>query len=507
MLNSAWDLPFMALSSRIKEFLGGKMSKYSLSDCDTFAQVKGGQCLALVYTSTNAKMEWKCKSGHTWFANFANVKRGTWCPVCSKRSKLSLEDCHIAAQMKEGICLSDRYVNISTKLNWMCKAGHTWLATFNDIKNNDSWCAKCANNKKRTIEECKALAISKEGKCLSEKYVNSKTPVIWECKYGHIWEANFNNVSHGNSWCPLCSNRVPLGLEECIRISTEREGKCLSVVYTNSTKPLTWECRYGHTWEANLNNVKNGTWCPICSRHFKYTIDDCKKDATDRNGACLSEIYFDVSTVMEWLCDKGHIWKCAYTNIKHDNLWCPKCNGVTVITIDDCKKLGTDREGECLSTKYKSYDNHLLWKCKDGHEWEATFGNIRKGSWCPICSSGRSEKLARDILEKISGGKFPKQRPRWLNGLELDGYNNDLQIGFEYQGIQHVEYIPHFHRTKDSFIMQIERDRLKMELCKNMNVNVIYIPHIYNFRNETKMKEFIELKYVMLCQNVEIIFV
>ena len=48
------------------------------------------------------------------------------------------------------------------------------------------------------------------------------------------------------------------------------------------------------------------------------------------------------------------------------------------------------------------------------------------------------------FFEKIYNKKFAKCKPLWLKNqrgsqLELDGYNDELKIAFEYQGRQHYE--------------------------------------------------------------------
>lgn len=39
---------------------------------------------------------------------------------------------------------------------------------------------------------------------LSKEYKNSNTNLCWQCSFGHIWEATFHNVKHGQTWCPKC---------------------------------------------------------------------------------------------------------------------------------------------------------------------------------------------------------------------------------------------------------------------------------------------------------------
>ena len=45
-----------------------------------------------------------------------------------------------------------------------------------------------------------------------------------------------------------------------------------------------------------------------------------------------------------------------------------------------------NKEGDCLSEKYISYTEKLIWICKYGHQWASTPKNIFKGRWCPECA-------------------------------------------------------------------------------------------------------------------------
>jgi hypothetical protein len=48
------------------------------------------------------------------------------------------------------------------------------------------------------------------------------------------------------------------------QIASDRDGKCLSEEYINATTKITWECSEGHIWDAIPNNIKRGSWCPHC---------------------------------------------------------------------------------------------------------------------------------------------------------------------------------------------------------------------------------------------------
>ncbi len=117
---------------------------------------------------------------------------------------------------------------------------------------------------KGTIREMQLLAKSKEGICLSKTYINSKTKLCWECKYGHRWQATPLSVKNRKSWCPVCACNQPLGIDEMHRLATIEKGKCLSKDYVNVKTKLSWECKEGHRFEATPVSIRMGVWCKKC---------------------------------------------------------------------------------------------------------------------------------------------------------------------------------------------------------------------------------------------------
>ena len=98
-------------------------------------------------------------------------------------------------------------------------------------------------------------------------------------------------------------------------------------------------------------------------------------------------------------------------------------------------------------------------------------------------AESRGEGICRKVLEDVYERKFPSTRPDFLKNpesgcnLELDGYCEELQIGFEYNGIQHYIYPNWAHRDKLSFDKQVRRDQYKIEACDQSGVYLISIPY------------------------------
>jgi len=138
-------------------------SSKNLEEMQEIAKSRGGRCLSENYINIYTKLAWQCKKSHIWKANSHDIKRGTWCPICSVErakhdwknqagtasefQKSELDNLKGLAKMKDGECLSDKYVNNSTSLRWRCGKGHLWEAIPSSIKRG-SWCPKCSRNKR-----------------------------------------------------------------------------------------------------------------------------------------------------------------------------------------------------------------------------------------------------------------------------------------------------------------------------------------------------------------------
>lgn len=94
------------------------------------------------------------------------------------------------------------------------------------------------------------------------------------------------------------------------------------------------------------------------------------------------------------------------------------------------------------------------------------------------------EEQCRAVLESLFPGyKFPSCRPDWLinprtkQPLELDGYNEDLRLAFEYNGEQHYIYPNKFHRSTREFLDYKRRDLIKRLLCDDHGVYLLVVPY------------------------------
>jgi len=418
------------------------MNKY-LCSLQKIAESRGGLCLSGKYINSKAKLKWQCREGHVWEATPDNIAQGKWCPYCAGR-KQTIKDMIQLAERKGGECLSKEYVSGKTKLKWKCTKGHIWKATPSNVKSG-SWCSICGRQKaadlrRGTLEEMQRVAGSRNGRCLSEEYVDSLTKLTWQCEEGHLWEATPGNIKQGK-WCPYCGGTHVSSIEEIRSLALKRGGKCLSSKYVNKRTKLKWRCKEGHIWDAPADSIKSGHWCPVCG---------IKKRSDAQRG-----------------------------------------------TLEEIQQIAEERGGRCLSKHYVGSHRKLGWQCAAGHIWEAEPSHIKNGTWCPECAAGIGERICRAFFEQLFGKKFPKARPIWLRSqhntqLELDGYCRALGMAFEYQGVQHYRYVEFFHGKTDEFEKRKDLDQIKRRLCASRGVNLLEVPEIPHYLSLVQLKQFLK---------------
>lgn len=291
------------------------------------ALARGGVCLSETYHNLATRLSWRCAVGHEWLADPYRIIRGSWCPVCARLQRRdTLETAQQVAAERGGRCLSTHYESRRVPMEWQCHLGHRWLATFGSIKQR-SWCPSCFRMRKRdTLEEMQEIAIQRGGRCLSDSYIDSAHALLWECEQGHRWKAVPASVKH-RSWCPVCVVKKRCRtLEDVQAAARARGGECLSTEYINGTTPLTWRCAKGHAWEAPAAGVLQGAWCRQCYYDsMRSNIKAMKNMARARGGDCLSKEYVDSATKLQWQCSIGHTWYAIPHSITQGR-WCPECS-------------------------------------------------------------------------------------------------------------------------------------------------------------------------------------
>lgn len=388
--------------------------------------------------------------------------------------------------------------------------------------------------KKLTLEYFQKIAKQKHGVCLSKKYIDIKTHLLWKCERNHIWKAIPDVIKRG-SWCHECAGsshklKSTHGqtryTKEILKIITTKNGSLISPkVIKSSTQPIFIRCNKHGKFKTTSNLINGGAWCIQCG--FVQTANKKRipyadiVSLIDSKNAILhtqEKEYHENRGRLSITCSQGHSWAPLSRDIISRKFWCAKCAQIKNdadkrLDIKILHKIAKERGGKLLSTKYTNTTTKLEWECLVGHKWHSVAGSIignrrANGTWCPYCKhTSRSEAICRIYLEKMFNRKFIKCRPKWLLGkkgvpLELDGYCEELSLAFEHQGPQH--YNEHFRFFSKSTTDLKERDKLKRKICKKQGVRLIEIPSLNVHLPFGQLEEFLlkEIKKLRLSKKL-----
>lgn len=106
----------------------------------------------------------------------------------------------------------------------------------------------------------------------------------------------------------------------------------------------------------------------------------------------------------------------------------------------------------------------------------------------PASKKSSGEQECMRVLHEYFTVPFKSTRPNFLRNpvtssagknynLELDCYNDELKLAVEYNGRQHYDYVPYFHKNKEAFRNQQYRDELKRRICTDNGITLIEISY------------------------------
>ncbi len=305
------------------------------------------------------------------------------------------------------------------KVWWQCKAGHEWQTTVNarTMGRGCPYCSGQAVNKDNCLQTVNP-ALSKEWHPVKNGSLSPKDvtkgyikKVWWKCKKGHEWQASPNTRSQGHG-CPYCSGNFAYK-DTCLQTinpslvkewhPTKNGNLTPRNVMPNSGRKAWWKCKEGHEWEAVIAHRTRGSGCPFCSGQA-VCKDNClqtinpalaKEWHPTKNGNLTpKDVTANSGQKVWWICRKNHIWIASIYS-RNQGRGCPYCSG-KMVSQDNClasrnPKLAKEwhpiKNGK-LTPKNVTFGSNkkVWWKCKKGHEWQASVGNRNRGRGCPYCA-------------------------------------------------------------------------------------------------------------------------
>ena len=322
--------------------------------------------------------------------------------------------------------------NSGKKVWWRCSKGHEWQATISS-RNTGHGCPYCAGKKVLkgfndllTVNPfvAKEWDYEKNDNLKPENFTaNSNKRVWWKCSKGHEWLATIANRNDGYG-CPYCSGRYAVkGEDDLLTVNPtlakewnyEKNGNLKPENFTEkSGQKVWWKCDKGHEWQSRIADRNRGRGCPYCSG--RYTIKGENDLQTvnpvlakewnyeKNNGLTPADVMSNSGKKVWWKCSNGHEWQ---TTISHRTIGsgCPYCAGQKVIKGEN--DLQTVNPTLANEWNYEKNDGltpldvrpssgkKVWWKCREGHEWQATINHRNNGNGCPICAKEKRKKKLR----------------------------------------------------------------------------------------------------------------
>jgi hypothetical protein len=182
-----------------------EVRRRGLERMQALAAERGGRCLSTEFVNDSTELQWECAEGHRWSALPRWLRYKVWCPKCRGQPKITEAWQTALAQAKQrgGACLGGRNRSTHQVARWRCAAGHEFTNSPYRIAAG-RWCPLCSGHR-LSIEHMRAMAEERGGRCISRKYVDARTKLQWECDRGHRWWAMPGGLRNAGSWCPQCA--------------------------------------------------------------------------------------------------------------------------------------------------------------------------------------------------------------------------------------------------------------------------------------------------------------
>ena len=337
-----------------------------------------------VFKCSNTKFCFNCNiCNHEFDISPNNVNTGYWCPYCVNKL-CDKEDCN-----------------------------QCFEKSFNSHEKSKYWSNK---------NKLKARQVSKNS--------HKKYWFICECK--HEFEIVLSHISRG-SWCSYCSNPPKIlcdkeDCNQCFEKSFASHEKAQYWSNKNLSKPRQkfksthdkywFKCDCGHEFEAGLNHINTGKWCPYCCNpplklcekdncnqciEKSFISNEKSKFWSDKNKLKARQVFKNAHTKYLFNCDCGHEFEGNLYNIIK-GVWCSYCSNPARNLCDkeNCNKcfeksFASNEKSKYWSNKnklkprqvFKSTNDKYWFNCNCGHEFEAGLDNITNEHWCSYCSNNK----------------------------------------------------------------------------------------------------------------------
>lgn len=328
------------------------------------------------------------------------------------------------------------------KVLWLCdkNSQHTWWASPNSrFKANGDvrGCPYCTgvrvdvgvNDLKSLFPDVAEQWSVRNSAAPDSIHAYSNKKVWWTGDCGHEWEAAVVSRTKNNGGCPFCSgHRVLKGFNDLASthphlVKEWVDKRSADTVSAGSSYPARWRGQCGHEWEAPVRSRTRGNGCPFCAgirvlKGFNDLASNRPELAAmwhPSNKKNSDDVTVGSSFRAKWVCPEGHITEMSVCDKASSSTLCSVCDGtVTVKGVTDFGSRFPDiakqwvRGAKSPSEVRPMSSAKAVWRCCEGHEWEAPFSRRALGHGCPYCAGQRALPGVNDLASR-----FPALVKEW----------------------------------------------------------------------------------------------
>lgn len=321
------------------------------------------------------------------------------------------------------------------------------------------------------------------GYAVLSKYINSKTKIKVKCNNGHIIE-KIPSALLFKSGCLLCgfeSTRKALSHsnEDFLKILKEKSPELTPLEpYNTKGIRIAVKCSKGHFFRSKPKILLRGYGCPDCGGSKPLTLEVLQEKVNEiLPGYTVVGPYKNNKTDIAAVCDKGHKYQVKPKKMLIGHK-CNLCSPTKQSNTEEfVNKLILVSPTIKVVGEYTNNKVRIAVECRKGHVFYAKPNNLLNGSNCPLCKHPRKkENQCREIFERLLSKAFPTVRLKIMERLELDGYSEELDLAFEYDGECH--YMSYY--GKEALEKTRKCDIKKDMLCGKHGIRLIRISYLHN---------------------------
>lgn len=302
----------------------------------------------------------------------------------------------------------------------------------------------------------------------------------------------------GEEECKPCFERS-FASHEKSKYLAEGQGSPL-LMEKNSNKKYWFECKKcKHSFEARLDSVSRGRFCPFCSNQKICSSDECKTcfeksfSSSDRaefwsfekNKRSPREVFASSHKKFWFECETcEHSFEMRLTDVSKGK-FCPFCSNNKLCTSDECfeKSFASSDKVEFWSVEknkqsprevFANSHRKYWFECEKKHNFSSVISSVSSGSWCPLCKNKTEAKLLEFLKEQFESPLY-QFRTSWCKNPETNSYFPfDFCVSktiIELDGRQHYEQVSNWKSPEE----QQKTDRYKEECAIKNGYSVLRI--------------------------------